>query len=211
MSTENKIIYDPFTKSVLTKKIVLHITEIGSNLKQNIERKIKSSIIGKCIPEGFVRTTEKYFKLLSYSCGIVNTEYIEYHVVFECFVCFPVEGQKIRNCVVKDITKGGIHAEYIDEDGSVPLTIFVARDHHNTNPYFNSIKIDEKIFIEVIGVQFEINDPCVYIIAKLLKETEEAMRIKPKKKLKILGGMEENENETENVDLYENENEEKEE
>lgn len=205
MSTENKqVIYDPFIKSVLTKKIVLHITEIGSNLKQNIERKIKNSIIGKCIPEGFVRTTEKYFKLLSYSSGIVNTEFIEYHVVFECYVCFPVEGQKIRNCVVKDITKGGIHAEFIDEDGSVPLTIFVARDHHNTNPYFNSIKPDEKILVEVIGVQFEINDPCVYIIAKLLKETEEMMKMKPKKKLKILGGVEENQ---ENEELYENEEE----
>ena len=39
-------------------------------------------------------------------------------------------------CIVKDITIAGIHAEVI-VDGVVPVVVFVARDHHIGDKLFN--------------------------------------------------------------------------
>ena len=51
----------------------------------------------------------------------------------------------INDCVVKTITKAGIHAEVIDENGSVPVTVFVARDHHFNDNAFSKINVNDKI------------------------------------------------------------------
>ena len=64
-------IFPPYIKSLLTKKISLHITEIGKNIKQNLEHKIISMVEGKCIEEGFIRPSS--VKIQTYSCGIVNS------------------------------------------------------------------------------------------------------------------------------------------
>jgi len=53
---------------------------------------------------------------------------INFEVVYECQICFPVAGMKL-NCVAKNITKAGIRAESSETDES-PFVLFVARDHH---------------------------------------------------------------------------------
>jgi DNA-directed RNA polymerase subunit E'/Rpb7 len=159
-------IYGVYIKSVLTQKVILHITEIGRNTKQNLEKKLISKNEGKCIPQGFIRPGS--VNILTYTSGIVNTEYIEFNVLFECMVCHPVEGMLIE-CVTKMITKAGIHAEVITDDNVVPATVFLARDHHHINEYFNSIKENMQILVNVIGIRFELNDPVIAVVAELVK------------------------------------------
>jgi len=55
----------------------------------------------------------------------------------------------------------------LDEKNS-PVIIYVSRDHHSTNEYFNSIKEKDAIRIRVIGQRFELNDKQVSIIGELL-------------------------------------------
>ena len=43
-------------------------------------------------------------------------------------------------CMCKTITKAGIHAQVVDEDNNIPVTIFVARDHHHMEPKFSEVK-----------------------------------------------------------------------
>lgn len=162
-----KKIYPPYIKSLLTKKVILHITEVGKNIKQNLEDKIVYMVEGKCIEEGFIRPNS--VRIISYSCGIINTENIEYQAVFECFICHPVEGMEII-CNVKTITKAGIHAEYTDTNDVIPIVIFIARDHHYNDKYFGSIKESTKIKARVIGIRYELNDPQICVIGKLLQE-----------------------------------------
>jgi hypothetical protein len=45
----------------------------------------------------------------------------------------------------KTITKAGVHAEVIDKEGNVPITVFVARDHHYTDRQFSELKENTKI------------------------------------------------------------------
>jgi DNA-directed RNA polymerase subunit E'/Rpb7 len=170
-NTGEKKIYGVYIRSILTQKIILTINEVGRNTKQNLEKKIISKNEGKCIEEGFIRPNS--VKIISYSSGLVNSEKIEFHAVFECMICHPVEGMMIE-CTSKTITKAGIHAEVITENNVIPITVFIARDHHNTNKYFNTIKENMNILVRVIGVRFEINDEYICVIGQLLDETYNA-------------------------------------
>ena len=166
---ETSKIYDVYIKSVLTMKIILSITEIGKNIKQNLEKKIISIIEGRCIKEGFIKP--KSVRIINYSSGNVDSDNIEFYTSFECFISHPVEGMVIE-CMTKNITKAGIHAEKIDDDGVIPLTIFVSRDHNYNNKLFNSIKENTKIKVKVIGIRYELNDPYICVIAKLAYDSK---------------------------------------
>jgi len=178
LRTKDKI-YGVYIDSFLTKKVILAITEIGKNIKENLQNKLSNSIEGKCIEEGFIRPGS--IRIESYSCGLVNTENIEFQTVFSCKVCHPVEGMLIE-CDSKTITKAGIHAQVIDRD-IIPVTVFVARDHHNMDKYFQSIQENMKILVKVIGIRYELNDPYICVLGKLTKDNSD-MGI-PSQKLKI--------------------------
>lgn len=168
---DDRKIFGVYLQSVLTQKIVMLITEVGNNLKQNLEEKLKFMNEGKCIIEGFVRP--KSIKIISYSSGIIYGDYIEFIVVFECAVCHPVEGMLIEHCKVKSITKAGIHAIVETDDNVIPLYIDVTRDHHNLSNYFNSIVEGDYITVTVIGIRYELNDPHIEVIAQLHERRRE--------------------------------------
>lgn len=164
-------IYGIYIKNLLQKKINLSINEIGKQIKQNIENKLNNSLIGKCIPEGFIKPNS--INIISYSSGLIDGDSINYSVIFECMVCNPVEGMNIE-CVVRNITKAGISANSIqEEEGYNPLNIFVARDHHYNDTQFNKITENQKITITVIGSRFELNDKSIVVIGKLKHEKYE--------------------------------------
>lgn len=155
-----------YIRSQLTSKISLKITEISKDVKKNLEKKIVAGMEGRCISEGYVKSNS--VNIITYSSGNVRGDIIEFTVVFECKISHPVEGMLI-DATAKTITKAGIHAEVEDEDGNIPITIFVARDHHHIDPHFNSIKENARINIKVIGVRYELNDPYISVIAKLME------------------------------------------
>jgi len=166
---ETQKIFDVYIKSILTMKIILSIREIGKNLKQNLEKKIVSMIEGRCIKEGFIKP--KSVRIINYSSGNVDSDNIEFITSFECDISHPVEGMIIE-CTSRTITKAGIHAEKMDDDGIVPLTIFVARDHNYNDKLFNTIKENMNIKIKVIGIRYELNDPYICVIGKLAYDSD---------------------------------------
>jgi DNA-directed RNA polymerase subunit E'/Rpb7 len=165
---DNKI-YGIYLKSLLNDKITLNITEIGNNLKQNLEKKVAAKIEGKCIVQGFIKPNSTH--IVNYSSGNVNAAFVEFQVIFECMVCHPVEGMLIE-CKSKTITKAGIHAEVVDETGAVPVTVFIARDHNYNDVTFNNVKENENILVRVIGTRFELNDSYICVIGKLAHRRE---------------------------------------
>lgn len=168
--------YGVYINSMLTMKVPLSITEIGKNIKQNLEKTISYKTEGRCIAEGFIKPNS--VRVTSYSSGVVNGDIINFQTIFECMVCHPVEGMIIE-CDVKTITKAGIHAE-VTEDDIVPVTVFIARDHHFTDKLFATIKEGEKINVRVIGVRYELNDPYICVIAKLVEPEKIGYQEKPK-------------------------------
>jgi DNA-directed RNA polymerase subunit E'/Rpb7 len=189
---QDRKIYGVYGKSVLETKVILSINEIGKNIKPNLENKITSKISGKCIAEGFIKPSS--IKVLTYSSGTIAADKVEYHVVFECMICAPVEGMLVE-CTTKTITKAGIHSQIIDDEGNVPVTVFIARDHHHIDQRFHNVKENDKITARIIGIRFELNDSCICAIATLNYDSivsNEKQNIGQKKpKIRVLGGDEE--------------------
>ena len=167
-----------YSRCMLTRKIVLPISTIGKTLKENIEENIKVTFEGKCVVEGYVKPHSS--KIITYSSGIIQGgNKVIFEVVFECDVCFPVEGMIIP-CVAKNITKAGIRAESANDVPS-PIVVFLAKDHHFNSAHFSEIQEGDKINIRVIGQRFELNDKYISIIAELVKEKEIPLIQKEKK------------------------------
>ena len=153
-----------YNQEMLTMKVFLKMDQVVQNIKQNLERSISHNIEGKCIQDGYIKPNS--VRVNTYSAGIVNNENIEFQTIFECMVCYPVEGMVI-DCNVKTITKAGIHAEVIDNEGNIPITIFIARDHYFTDKTFTNITENNKITTKIIGIRFELNDPYICAIGTL--------------------------------------------
>ena len=152
-----------YTRALINKKVVLKIVNIGTNIKQVLEKAIAIQIEGKCIIEGYVKPGS--IAVITFSSGVISAADIVFEVVFECLVCSPVEGMILR-CIAKNITKAGIRAE-TNEDPS-PVVIFIARDHHYKSDYFSTVKENDLIQVKVIGQRYELNDKYVSVIAELL-------------------------------------------
>jgi DNA-directed RNA polymerase subunit E'/Rpb7 len=156
-----------YSRSIITRNISLQITVIGQNLKQVIEEYISFHYEGKCVVEGYIKPNST--KIITYSSGTIKRgNFVSFDIVFECELCFPVEGT-IISCIAKTNTKAGITAESADEKPS-PVIVFVARDHHYSSSYFNEIKEGDRINIKVIGQRFELHDKYISIIGELIKQ-----------------------------------------
>jgi hypothetical protein len=168
-----------YSRGLLTRKIVLNINLIGKNLDQVIEQYVHDNFEGKCLVEGYIKPNS--CKVIRVSCGTIERgNNVVFEAVFECDVCFPVEGMLIP-CIAKNIVKAGIKAESANEIPS-PIVVFVAKDHHYNSQHFADVKEGDKINVRIIGQRFELNDKYVSIIGELVKEKE--FVIKPKQIVK---------------------------
>lgn len=164
-----------YAKSLLNRKISLPFHYLGKNVKENLEKIIKKESEGKCIKEGYIKKDST--NIISYSSGLLKENFIYFDVVFECLICNPVEGMNIK-CKSKNITQAGIRALAIEEPS--PVVIYVSRDHHYDNNYFNNVKEDEEINIKVIGQRFELNDEQISIVGELVEPKEKKKNQKKK-------------------------------
>lgn len=158
-----------YSRCQISRKMSFSINVIGSNFESIIENYISNNFEGKCSVEGYIKIGSS--KLISYSSGtLYKGNQVLFDVIFECEVCFPVEGMLI-SCVAKNITKAGIRAEIANEVPS-PIVAFIAKDHNYNSHYFNSIQENDNITVRVIGQRYELNDKYVAIIGELVKERD---------------------------------------
>ena len=153
-----------FMKMLIDFKVPLEYRYVNRLLTENILEYLNKRFAGKCCEQGYIQPDS--ISIVNYSSGIVKNNIIIFDVVFECQVCYLVEGQEV-NCIAKNITKAGIRAEFDME--KTPAVIFVARDHHYVNQEFNDVKESDSITVKIIGQRFELNDTNISAIAELVK------------------------------------------
>ncbi len=153
-----------YMKNVLDRKVLLPFNKLGGNLKKNLLVTLQNNLEGKCATEGYIKN--KSIQVISYSAGVIENSDICFHVSFECYICKPCEGMRIK-CVVKNKTKAGIRA-VIDGEES-PITVFIAREHHLKDDKFNKIKEFDIITAKVIGIRYQLNDDFISILGELDK------------------------------------------
>lgn len=152
-----------YMQNILQRKIQVPFTKVGSNISEIIEAKLIENYSGICIKEGFVK--ENSIRLLNNSSGTLNGEFVDFNTNFECLLCKPVEGMRLRT-VVKNVTKAGLRCEA--KGDTSPFIAFVARDHHFQSKDFASIKVDDEIMIRVIGIRYELYDKYISIIGEFI-------------------------------------------
>jgi DNA-directed RNA polymerase subunit E'/Rpb7 len=172
-----------YSRCLLTRKVVLPIANVGKNIDEVIEDYIHNNFESKCVVEGFVKPNSA--KIIRYSSGTIERgNNVVFEVVFECDICFPVEGMLV-SCVVKNYGQAGVRAES-STDFPSPVVVFVAKDHHYNSPQFNELKVGDTITVRVIGQRFELNDKFVSIIGELVKEKEFVPRPKQPSKPRLI-------------------------
>ena len=128
-----------YMQNILTRKVKLPFTSVGSNLVENISQDLSNRIEGKCVQEGFIKRNS--IRIVNYSAGIITGKFVTFTVVFECLVCRPVEGMKFKT-LIKNITKAGIRCETMEDPS--PVVVFIARDHHFKSKEFSQLKSLER-------------------------------------------------------------------
>ena len=167
---------DIYSKGVITQRCILSINEVGKNVKEILENKLKNKLEGKCCKDGFVRPDS--VQIISYSSGkLFEGSKVEFEVIIEAFFAFPVEGMLI-DALANNITKAGIKATIPDVDPT-PIIIFISRDHFSVDEYFKSVKENDKIVVRVIGQRFELNDPFISVIGELVKPRTQGDKNQP--------------------------------
>jgi hypothetical protein len=181
---KGNVISSIYSRGLITRNISLSITNVGKNIKETLEKYVAFNFEGKCLVEGFIKPGSS--KIITYSSGLVERgNLISFEIIFECDICFPVEGTKIT-CVAKNITKAGIRAESAFDVPS-PIVVFIARDHHYNMAEFGAVKEDDKFTVRVIGQRFELNDKFISIIGELVKEKPDYKKLKkPEGKPKLV-------------------------
>ena len=184
-----------YTNTLLSRKIQVSFNKIGKNIKEVLEKSVKRDIEGKCTIEGYIKHDST--KLLTYSSGVLFENKVEFDVVFECLVCCPVEGMLIK-CNVKNKTQAGIRAVIgagagagagagTTSDEKSPVVVYVSRDHHYNNKYFNTVNENDEITVRVIGQRYELNDEQVSVIGEIVEPKTDKLKIdKMKKKPKLV-------------------------
>ena len=172
-----------YNKIKITQDIVIPFIDFSNECKNDsrcmsiIYNTIKKSIEGRCIVEGYVKPQST--KIVEYSCGKIIGKNILFTVTFESFICNPIENS-IITCQAKVITQAGIKA--VSPEENTPIVVYISRDHHNSNGYFNSIKENDIINIKIISKRYELNDKYVSIIGELV-EPKDKIKKKIIKKL----------------------------
>ena len=162
MPSKSRKIYQ---RSRLSKKVKLSYSEINENLDDILLKKLVKLYEGKCHKEGYFKKNS--IKIIQYSTGdIKRNDVVDFAVLFDVEICYPVENQKL-NVIVKNITKAGIRATLINDDDD-PLVVFIMRDHYNKSDYFNQVEVNNKIDVNIIGTRHELNDIKMYVIAELI-------------------------------------------
>ena len=190
-----------YMNTLLSRKIQVSFNKIGKNIKEVLEKSVKRDIEGKCTIEGFVKFNST--KVLTYSSGVLFENKVEFDVVFECLVCCPVEGMLIK-CNVKNKTQAGIRAVIGSGTGAgtgagagagtgatseekSPVVVYVSRDHHYNNKYFNTVNENDEITVRVIGQRYELNDEQVSVIGEIVEPKPDKIKIdKMKKKPRLV-------------------------
>ena len=167
----NEAVKGIYIKNILTRKIHLPFYLLGDNIKELIQQKLNKTYEGKCIKEGFLKPNS--INIITYSSVVIKGNNVLFDVAFNCLICKPVEGMRIK-VIVKNVTKAGIRAEYKEP---TPIIVFISRDQSYKDELFNSIKEDDDIYIKVIGIRYELNDKFISVIASVDKKIKKKPKI----------------------------------
>ena len=167
-----------FQPALLTKRITLEMVLVDKFIQTTLTDILKRELEGKCSVEGYIKSNS--INITTYSSGNLKGSNIVFDVVFQCLICYPVEGMLLRVKAVS-INTAGIKSEsvyYATNEPSIasggivptPYVLFISRNHHQDNDIFNSIQPNDTFLARVIVQRFELNDKYISIIGEIVSK-----------------------------------------
>ena len=149
-----------------TYTTAINSNQLSNDIDHVLKEKIRNEIEGKCVNNGYIKKDS--VRLVKRSMGkLMMSQFngnIIYNITYVAQVCNPQEGDLVK-CKVENINKMGIMA-YVDDDDS-PMSILLAKQHHQENEYFSKLQENEEIMIKIIGKRFEFGDNKISVIGVL--------------------------------------------
>ena len=161
-----------YHECLLTRRMELMVDQCDvAYIENSFVSDLKYDLDGRCIHEGFVKPNS--IRDIVYSSGVLKKGVVEFDVQFRCDVCLPVKGA-VYAVKFLSMTKAGIHAELIDDEGNRPVTFFLNREWHYGNDSFASY--DDAAFAEqnrcfkakLLFLRYEMNDAYISAIGELV-------------------------------------------
>ena len=176
---ESKLIHQRglYQKSLIRHKIQVPFHELQQNLENMFLHHAKKKIMNQCEKEGYI--AEHGCKVISYSGGKSCDSYIQYDVLFEFLICYPYENMSLE-CQIQSITKIGIKGVLTHDEIKNPIVVFASYLHNPSifqddnnllNQESSKYKIGDIIQIRVLGHRFEIHDPNIYVLGKIIEKS----------------------------------------
>jgi DNA-directed RNA polymerase subunit E'/Rpb7 len=153
-----------YTTSIMSKRVQLFDTHIGSNIDDVLMDSIRSTSEGTCLDDAYIKPGSCTF--ISKSAPRINGRIISFEVTFKYESYRPMDGAIIK-CTVVNVTKAGIRAEIVDGISASPAVIFINRDHYYNDEMFSQVKESDIISVTVINSRCERTDTYISIIAQL--------------------------------------------
>lgn len=166
MSTSN--IYN---KNILTTKIKIKANQLNKNYKKYILIKLQKEYEGVFTKFGLIK--KDTIEIIKLSLGTIEQNSFEgnilYHVQFKAELCNPTIGSIIL-CTVKNLNNFGILCTATDGEESIIEVIVPKKSLAiKSDIDLNDIKMDDKVFIEIMGKKQELNDTKIKCIGKITK------------------------------------------
>ena len=156
-----------YTKISLNYVITIQPNEMNKNINKVLLKKLKNSLEGKCISDGYIKPNS--IVITDRSLGIAQASHfngnIMYHINYVADICNPHEGD-IVTAKITNINKMGALATAGDGDIQ-PLNILLAKQHHIDNKDFDKLKIDDDIKVKILGKRFDSGESQISIIGVL--------------------------------------------
>ena len=163
----------------------INSSDLSNDIDTILKDTVRDEIEGKCMNDGYIKRNS--VRIISRSVGkLMMTQFngnIIYNIRYIAQVCNPHEGEIIK-CSVENINKMGIMA-YINDDDS-PMSILLAKQHHQENEHFSKLQEKDEIYIKIIGKGFEFGDDRISVIG-VLQQTPTSKKSKKENVTKSVG------------------------
>jgi DNA-directed RNA polymerase subunit E'/Rpb7 len=169
---------DVFMNVLLDEKIKLEPRFITNNFKEELLKRLKEKLEGKCTRHGYIRINS--IDIYKITPGIIElislNGNIQYKIYFHADVCNPMLGSVIKAKVMK-INKFGILADagyndpVTDEFLNI-IEIIIAKNSVNiiSDIDLETVNVGDNIRVEIIGKKYELNDKHISIVGKIVSE-----------------------------------------
>jgi|TARA_Y100000389_G_scaffold41693_1_gene36408 DNA-directed RNA polymerase subunit E'/Rpb7 len=207
---------DIFFETVLEDIVKLEPSKCNKNFKKNIKNLLVSKYEGICSKFGYIKNDS--IEILTNYVGKVELQtfhgYVNFNVKFKASICNPAVGSVFK-CTIKNLNSFGILANVYLSSGELLMNIIIPKQSAtiSNSSHIDSVKINDEVFVELIGKKYQLNSKTISAIAKLIDSSDSRINMEDmESKLKIDDNDDYDNNDDDNDDasiLSETENDEK--